>query len=331
MLLVTDLHLREESAEVVLGEILPGIAQGALAAGETEIGCLGDVWHLRYRAAVRLMTAMRDELERQRALGLKWSFIAGNHDQIDVHGRNILEFFDSVATIHKERFNWTPRGVWIPYHHDQKAFAETFAEAAKRAGPHKSGPPVAFIHQGVRGAWMNDSMPNKDGIDPAMFKGWRVFSGHYHKRQIVGLPGEGQVEFLGTAWQTRADEANQAKGYALWDGKQVRYVDTAWGPRHYKFTGVADASAIPLSQLRPQDVVSVTTAPGVSAEKIGKKLAAAGVLNHTVTPQVEHKEARLSVRDNATMQDYAKAYIDLHADPSHNKEVLFNIFQKLVG
>jgi hypothetical protein len=316
MIICTDLHLKEESEDIVLGEIMPGILNAALASKETEVACLGDVWSVRYRALIRLMVRMKDELARHKAHGVNWTFIPGNHDMFDVNGRNILECFDSVATIYTKPTS-DARGIWIPYHHDQKAFAETFSSLARS---HK-GPKVAFIHADVRGGYMNSTIVNDTGLDPSSFDGWRVFSGHYHKRHVV----TGKVEFIGTAWETRSDEAGQPKGYAHWDGKSIRYVDTAWGPRHYKI--YANANNVALPAMRPGDVVHVTTAPGVNPEVIGKQLASMGLSNHTVTPMVEQNEARLHVGPGATLDEYAIAYVNAVSPPDLNRDRLLSIFK----
>ncbi len=320
MIISTDWHLNEESADVVLGEVLPGLAAAALEAKDHHLVCLGDAWHFRYRASVRLQVALRDELVRHQSRGLRWTFLPGNHDMFDIHGRSIMEVFHDVPgvdVINEPRIN--ADGLWIPYQISNAKFLEVF----RKLSPHiASAPRVAFIHQGVKGALMNDTYADEHGLDPSVLDGWQVFSGHYHKRHSVGA-----ITYVGSPYQTSMSEAGQEKGYAHWDAKGYLPVTTAWGPRHFKLD-VIDAKSLDTSQFRPEDIVTIVTPASANVAAIGKKLAAAGITHSTVSPaSVEHTEARMAVRDGASFEEHAQAYINLVAPPTLDKAQLLHIFK----
>jgi DNA repair exonuclease SbcCD nuclease subunit len=165
-----------------------------------------------------------------------------------------------------------------------------------------------FIHHGIRGAMMNNLMADSEGLPLAMFDGFdAVLSGHYHKRQQVG-----RVWYIGSPWQTKADEIGQSKGYALWDGKRLKYVDASWGPRHYKFTVDDPWQELDLSMVRSCDRVRVEiTHPRVDREKIAAQLAKVGVLPVVEGAQAPEIKQRLGAA--GSLEEYAGRYIEAFA------------------
>ena len=102
MLIFSDLHLRDESADLVLGTILPGILKAAHEHQEKVIACLGDVLHFRYRVPAPLLNGLRDWCLKCVEEGMELIFLPGNHDQYDLEGRNALEPLGSIpgVTVH---------------------------------------------------------------------------------------------------------------------------------------------------------------------------------------------------------------------------------------
>lgn len=305
MLIFSDVHLREETADVVLGEVLPGIAKAAEQYNEREIACLGDFWHLRYRVSVQLQNAVRDEFKRWTSAGLSVRILPGNHDQVDVHGRNAMEVFDTMpgVSVYTEP-TWDKDGLWVPY----RRAHEEIQKALSLPRPHGvKGPTVAFMHVGLRGAAMNNHVLDTEGVPEAVVQGFTmVLAGHYHKRQLLFA---GRAAYIGSPWQTRADEAGQDKGFALWDGRELRYVNTLWGRRFHKFQILQPGQKLDLSNVRPHDEVRVATAAGVNPEAVGQQLVQAGIAHHSVTPDIEPLQTRLLVREGASLAEYAQAYV----------------------
>ncbi len=163
-----------------------------------------------------------------------------------------------------------------------------------------------FAHAPIVGAMKNDHVEDTTGVARDWFGHFeRVFSGHYHKRQLIGS----NIVYVGSPWQTRADEAGQPKGYMLWDGRTSQWVDTHWGPRHHKYQ-VSAGQYPDMSGVSLRDRVSVrVSGPGAQkhAEEVHKAL---GNLQAVVTPEVEPVEARLDVQDGSDLRAYVRAYVE---------------------
>ncbi len=313
MLVTADLHLREESAEVVLGEVLPGLFDLARELDQNMVAILGDLWHLRHQVSVGLLNAVRDQFKR---CGVKVLLLPGNHDQVDVHGRNALEVLGDLFNV--EVFTeptMNQWGAWMPYRKDPAemvAYIQNMLEDLDREG----WPRVLYLHGGIRGATMNSHIFDDVGIPLEVLEPWEVVvCGHYHRAQEIG-----KVRYVGSPWQTRADEAGQEKGVWLVPDRQpykpdgMKFLPQTWGPRHHLIE-LTEGAALNLEDIRPQDIVRVKTAAGVDVAAVGAELAKAGIARHTVTPEVEAAQARLEVSPDAGMGAYARAYAELqHGD-----------------
>lgn len=328
MIIFSDLHLRESSAETVLGEVLPGILAAAKEHGQSDVACLGDVLHFRYRVDARILNALLDELQAWRAAGLRLHILPGNHDQYQVDGRNALEVFDElphVSVYSKPHANgW---GYWVPYRKDLQAVA-----AALRFEPDQRVPRILFTHLPIQGATMNDHKVDTTGVPCEQVAKWDVvFSGHYHKRQALRRA----VWYVGSPYQTRADESGQEKGYAIWEPKtqRVGWINTDWGPKYHRVT-VQAGQPVDVQGIGPRDQVRVrVTGCGseAHAERVYQQLSLAGIGGPvTVTPELEHAEARLDVQDGAGMADYVRAYVDNHAGELPQPGLL-DVFRDITG
>jgi len=332
MIVFSDVHLREESADVVLGEVLPGLRQAALQhgrdpGGRHEAVCLGDFFHFRYKVDARIQNLVADELRAWAEADIHLRVLPGNHDQYDVAGRNALELFDEIRLVDVYTQPCVDGdGVWIPFRRSPEDILTALQSLPRNVN--LNGKLVLWMHHGVRGAWANDNIQNKEGLDPNRFSEFHaVLCGHYHKRQTIG-----RVSYIGSPYQTRADESGQAKGYCTWDGENLQYLDTIWGPRFHRIE-LKDGEALDLSGVAPRDEVRVkTVGPGAErrAEELGKQLAASGIERHTVTPEVEPMEQRLDVDQSATVEDYARAYVaEFGGELDHDR--LVAVFKDLVA
>lgn len=309
MIIFTDLHLNEDSADTVLGQVLPGILAAAIQHRQSNVVFLGDFWDIRYRVDVRLFNAVRDELHAWSRAGVTLRMLPGNHDQVDIQGRNALEAYGDIpgVTVYTEP-QWDIDGFWLPYRKSNAELRGMLARAWETYGG--KYPPVLFAHHGLSGAMMNDHYSNTDGLGLEEFTGWRrILCGHYHKRQAVGL-----LTYIGSPYQTSAGESGQAKGYALFDGLNLEMVDTLWGKRYHRFE-VEPGAQPDLSDVREGDEVRVKVI-GEGAEKraelLGQTLAGT---NAIVTPEVLPMQSRLEVTPNATLATYARAFVETVETP----------------
>lgn len=322
MIIFSDLHLDEDSAETVLGEILPGIRDAAFDRSDPVIACLGDFYHLRYQVRVEIQNAVRDELKRWISGGLQFRLLPGNHDQVNVHGRNALEVFDELgpSCVVYTLPQWDEFGLWVPY---RKYFKDVMTGITReRPAFHTKGQATLFAHLGVQGAWMNDHVQDKDGIPLSAFEDFgTVLLGHYHKRQTLG-----KAHYIGSPRQVTVHEAGQDKGFATWDGLTLQYVNTTWGKRYHRLR-LEPGEILETGGVNPGDDVRVSAAPGVNVEALGKQLTQLGV-QHTVTPDVEVAEQRLEVHAHADLTEYARAYVEqlpTDLDPGR----LLQVFEEL--
>jgi DNA repair exonuclease SbcCD nuclease subunit len=304
LLLFSDLHLREESAEVCFA-VLAAIRGEAVKRGISSVAFLGDLWHVRYAVPVRLLNALKDELARWGGVGLRLFCLPGNHDQVDVAGRNALEILDAlphVTVISAPVVDaW---GLWIPYRSDP-AEVERAIELGRMLKAE-----VVFAHLPIKGALMNSLRANTDGLDSEMFAGFRkVILGHYHKRQAIG-----RCQYIGSPWQTRADEAGQPKGFAIWDGESLEFHDRDWGPKYRRVT-VERGASVDL-EVGPSDRLRVSVADESEAARVAAELAERGVTGAIVEPAaVAGAQPRLALGAGASFREYARAYVEAeHGD-----------------
>jgi len=312
MIVFSDVHLREDSADTVLGAVLPGIYQACLEHQDFEVACLGDLFHFRYKIDARVQNSVMDEFKRWGQAGIYLRILPGNHDQYDVSGRNVLELFGHLPSVQVySQPTWDLHGLWVPYRKNPADMLNALSLPRPTGDQHQQ---VLWLHCGLRGARMNDKCLDSDGIPLEAFGDtWStILSGHYHEHQQVGA----YAYYVGSPWQTSALEAGQPKGYCRWLGGRLTFVPTHWGPRYHSVQLQA-GQTWDLTGIRLGDEVRVTTV-GAGAEQIavqvGALLAEAGI-RHTVTPEVEKVEARLQVGVGASLAQYASAYVDLlHGD-----------------
>jgi len=324
MLILADLHLREETAETVFKQVLPGVLKGALDRGIRDITFLGDIFHIRYKIDAWVQNALHDVFSDWVAIhGMYIRILPGNHDQYNHEGRNALEMFDEMSCVEVySAAALDDHGLWIPYRKDFE-YIEKVIRACGDKAVNKQGRKVCFTHNAIFGALMNDTFVDQDGIPPELFDGFDiVLAGHYHKRQSLR-----NICYIGSPYQINAAEAGHDKGYAIWNGDQLQYVTEHWGRRYHRID-LNDVSKLSLKGINPEDDVRVQTSVNVDPQAVAEQLIKAGIVNHTVTPSVEPVQVRLDVPENADLYRYAEAYVK-QQESSLNKELLLSIYTEL--
>ena len=330
MIITADLHLREESADVVLREVLPGIFQTCMDTNERDVAILGDLLHFRYKIDARIQNAVKDELKRWTLAGIRVRIIPGNHDQYEVSGRNALELFAEIPGVSVYSVpTWDADGLWIPYRKDPAAIRAALATPRPPTAPMGGDSYILFMHHGIKGAWMNDNVQDGDGLELAELQPnrWKVIlCGHYHKHQKMGA----NLWYIGSPWQTGSNESGQAKGLVQLSGNGIAFVSRQWGPRFHRFELQAGQS-LDLRGVSTRDEVRVKTV-GAGAEAaaavLGKQLVEAGLTHHVVTPEVAPTQARLTVPASATLEHYAQAYVT-QAETDLDKARLMAVYREL--
>jgi DNA repair exonuclease SbcCD nuclease subunit len=331
MIVFSDLHLREETEAVVFGQVLPALAAAAVADkvvdGHRWLACLGDLWHIRYRVPVVLLNRLILWAEALGVQGVNLLILSGNHDQVNPQGEHALEALRRLSNVRVfDQPTWDARGLWVPYRKDQSDVQAALATPM----PSRTLPAILWIHHGIRGAWRNDRQQDTDGLDAndLQQRGFRrVFAGHYHKPQDLGL-----VSYVGSPYEVHSDEQGQLKRYGIWDqeAQEMTWVPVAWGVRHHKFVLQAGA-ALDLSQARPGDVVNLVAPVGTQEEaaQLGQQLLERGV-RAVVTMQDAAKTDRLAVSAGASLREYGQEYVAKFAgdlDPAR----LLKLFDEITG
>ena len=325
MILTADWHLREETVDTVL-EVMDRVVDFALRRGERDLVHLGDLFQHRNRYSVPVLNALLDALRRHRdESGVSWTLLPGNHDQCDASGRNVLEVLDELDGVRvKTEPGWDELGLWVPYRKD----LTKVEEALSLTRPNRV-PKVAYLHVGVVGALMNTDYRNEDGLGPLALSGFDLaFSGHYHRHQKVG-----NLVYVGSPYQTRADEAGQQKGV-------IHSVDGVWefvplevGKRyhHLEVSSLEDLSSLDLSGVSLKDEVRIRAGVGVDPGKVSRAVESVGVKNVIVTPDQPEPRERLVVPEgNKTLRAYAEAYVSTD-ESGLDKVELMRTFDELTG
>lgn len=320
MIVFSDLHLREETEKTVFEQVLPGLIEAAYLDADRTIACLGDFYHLRYRIPVFLQHRVLEFLEFLEANHINFIFLPGNHDQINVQGDHAFEVFRKFPNVQVlTKPQWNKYGYWIPYRRNAEDIAKELEQAMSDINNHT---PVLWMHHGIKNALMNSNTVDTKGLPVEMFRHWVVLCGHYHIRQQLGT-----VRYIGSPYQTKADEAGQVKGYAIWNPNtfDLQWVNTNWGKRYHNLGLVT--GDIDLTTVKPGDEVRITVPAGMNTAGLHSALEKAGV-SFVVTPNVEVSGSRLPVSSSGSLTDFITAYVDQFAGDL-DKSKLLSVFKSI--
>ncbi len=151
--------------------------------------------------------------------------LVGNHDKLNEKGdAHSLEFLRPYARVIDTPTHMPSIGSWlVPYFSDsdkllQFLHEEVFANDTRRL----------IMHQGLKGAAMGDYIVDRTSMDPSVFDGLRVVSGHYHRAQDIKCGKTGLWSFLGSPYTVTYTEASDGpKGFrVLYEDGTLKSVPT---------------------------------------------------------------------------------------------------------
>lgn len=319
MLVTSDLHLKPETEDVVFA-VLDAMEKHAEKATGAVVVLNGDIFDVRYHVPVHLLLRLHDALQRWvQELGFRVRVNVGNHDQCSVDGRNVLEVLEGAGAVVYSHPGWDDLGLWLPYRKDASALASFVLNNPRPA----TSPSRAFLHHGVIGAMMNDHRlaGPTDGLPPALFQNFDlVVCGHWHKHQQLG-----NIVYSGSPYQTKADEANQQKGFLDVHGSTWKFIPLNIGaPRHFKCVfgaqGLLGAEGADLAR----DTLHVKIPAGFSEDDVAAHLKGQGFQKVFLDPPdtVAPTEQRLDVKEGASLDDYARAYVALKGGTLNHARLL---------
>lgn len=202
----SDLHVKGSSIECCT-EVLDKVHEAAVQRNAGVI-FLGDFWHVRGALNVELLNTVLRSFR-------KWTqpviMIPGNHDQVTLGGAvHALE--PLVYAFHPDQVLLISEptvclgALWVPYRRDPALMKSILA-----AGRDNPDVGIIFCHADVRGAYMNDGMRSREGIEMSFFPtGVPIYSGHFHKPHTMTKSGA-SLRYVGSPYQTSLSEAGQDK------------------------------------------------------------------------------------------------------------------------
>jgi DNA repair exonuclease SbcCD nuclease subunit len=321
LLLFSDLHLRPESQETCF-QILDDVLITATHLGVGAIGFLGDFFHLRYQVPVHLVNWVALWVERVKKAGKELILLPGNHDMINDQGENALQVFTEWGACVYSEPTIDKWGAWLPYRRDPSVVREQLTVLAK------SSVVRLFAHIPVQGARMNNLLLSQDGVLPVDLGGFkRVYLGHFHGRQyFLG----GAVRYVGSPWQTRADEAGQQKGYELLVGDEdPKFIPRIFGPRYHVIQGETQEQCLAsLAQLNPssQDIIKVRAPTNVLSSLSHLNGKVVGVATDEEVPK-----PRYGLELGSSLRSYAEAYATNKGLAVASLQDLMSAFDVLAG
>jgi len=169
---------------------------------------LGDLFDTRFSINQLAEDNARKHLERIEREFVQINVLPGNHDcyyantarinSLNKYGR-ICRIFSKPEVI-LDKILILP---WICEENEKECL-----EAIK-----KTTSPYCFGHFDIKGAKMNGGHLSEEGLDQKLFKKFKkVFSGHFHSRQIVG-----NIEYIGSLIQTNFGDTGEQRGYTILD------------------------------------------------------------------------------------------------------------------
>lgn len=139
--------------------------------------------------------------------------LRGNHDAInEKSSEHSLEFLGHLANLIVVPTKFKNMYL-IPYDHDSERLRQYLKTIPKNS--------TIIMHQGVIGSEAGDYIQDKSALSKDDLAGFRVISGHYHRRQQFALPGDGLFDYIGNPYTLGFGEAEDPE-----KGFQVLYEDT---------------------------------------------------------------------------------------------------------
>jgi len=315
MIIFSDLHLCEKTADTVFNQVLPGLKEAALTDKDKTLLCLGDFYHIRYKVDVDIQNKVFEYFTDLYNSRIEVLLLPGNHDQINNAGGNALRPFDEIGNVCVfSEFASIDLGTFIPYRRDKLKIASYLKDTCT------FGNSPIFIHQGIQGFSMNGSIVDKDGLDKSVFGDSLVICGHYHKRQTIG-----NICYVGSPYQIDAGEAGQDKGYCTFVDGVLSYVTTDWGIKYHNVGAISQGGNIVVG--KPGDIVRVKAPTGVDLAQFRKSLTVPDGVDCVVEPTLEDSRNRLG-GDLSSLSEYAEAYVNKFSG-TLDKGILMDTFRQI--
>lgn len=181
--------------------------------------------------------------------------LRGNHDALNEKTfEHSLNFLKPLAKIVEKPILNLNLGVgklfnFIPYYHDVeelRAYLKTIPAGS-----------TLIMHQGIEDSHSGDYIQDKSAIMKQDVAGFRVISGHYHRRQTIELPDNGKWDYIGNPYTLSYGESNDPpKGFQiLMDDGTLEFVPTNIR-KHVVITVIQSSSMWVMSHTNVGDTIN---------------------------------------------------------------------------
>jgi ABC-type branched-subunit amino acid transport system ATPase component len=250
-----DLHLSGRTADRAF-KVLSDVRSMAVEMG-ARVVFLGDFWDARNTLPVRLVDRLMLEMEQWEREGVRAWIIPGNHDQVTrdgmVHGLRILEPFGNLTVCHEPEHLPEERVAFLPWREDP---GEQAAQVEALDG---NADWLVFAHAEIEGATTNHKHLAAGRVSLALIRQHArlFFSGHYHKRQLLG----DRAWYVGSPFQQDFGERDDPpKGVCFLPtlSNTPQWVELKGFPKHHRVTWTPGAfEAEVWDAIAPGDIVEL--------------------------------------------------------------------------
>jgi len=199
-------HLSRTVFEDTAVQFLYDFADSCKKNNTTDVIFLGDFFHVKSKIFVPAYIRSMEALEYMKKMGLKMTFLIGNHDMplLNTTEFSIIHSFSPFGKVVKD-YEWFDidgdRIHLLSYTNELPDFEYT-----------KNGKNYLMGHLDILNFSM-DGIVCREGFERDDFKKFdQVFSGHFHKHQSLG-----NICYVGSPYQTRYSERYDDKGYVFFD------------------------------------------------------------------------------------------------------------------
>lgn len=219
--LISDIHYNIHTLELAD----EALRQAILLSNKLEVPVIvaGDLHDTKANLRGEVVNAL---LETFKLAKVRPYVLVGNHDKIneksEEHSLNFLQNHVNLVG----RFRYPKSHTSIFFATLAGYFSDVEALRAHLRGMSKGS--TIIMHQGMVGSASGDYIQDNTAITKEDVSGLRVISGHYHKRQTIELPENGQWDYIGNPYTLGYGEAaDPEKGFqVLYSDGSLEFVPT---------------------------------------------------------------------------------------------------------
>ena len=224
-----------------ISNVMHQLLDYCLANDIKHVALLGDIFEKRGVIDSYVYNTFAQDIKQFLEHGIKLYILAGNHDQDLISNATwdnslapLSGLFGGLKIVSEpeELYIENRQILFLPYIHDHKVVEKLI---------NKSNAEFAFIHAGIIGAKLTDSDYRiKSGLDVGAIRDTcRIYSGHYHTPQTVGI-----ATYLGSPIHHTFNDYGQEKSFIVLDLDDSTYIRVPTKYPRFMRETVTDLSAI---------------------------------------------------------------------------------------